>query len=146
MVTDVATRKRLLRQKAHCFLRLKGVHIMSNCKNQLYKGAICHGKHNILICDGNDRLPQPTEKQPIRGVCGEAKVSQSRVPKPEEVNSGLLDFTQPVRKTSNNVMHVNTDTNGNCVLLQAAIADVSKPNDPDVWAAVRLFSEELHYK
>ena len=68
---------------------------MRNCKNQLYKCAICNGKHNISICDGNDRLPQPTEKQPIRGapVGGEAKVSHSSVPKSEEVNSGLRDFT-----------------------------------------------------
>ena len=119
---------------------------MCNCKNQLYKCAICHGKHNISICDGNDRLPQPTEKQPIRGVGGEAKGSQSSVPKHEKVNSGLRDFTQPVRKTSNNVMHVNTDTNGNCVLLQTAIADVSKPNDPNVWAAVRLMFDSCSLK
>ena len=97
MVTDVATRKRLLRQKACCFLCLKGGHIKHNCKNQLYKCAICHGKHNISICDGNDRLPQPTENQPIRDARGEAKVSHSSVPKPEEVNSDLRDFTQPVR-------------------------------------------------
>ena len=61
---------------------------MRNCKNQLDKSAIGHGKHNISIRDGNDRLPQPTEKQPIRDVGGEAKVSQSCDPKPEEVNSG----------------------------------------------------------
>ena len=36
VVTDVATRKRLLRQRARCFLCLKGGHIMRNCKNQLY--------------------------------------------------------------------------------------------------------------
>ena len=65
---------------------------MRNCKNQLYKCAIYNGKHNISICDGSDRLPQPTEKQPIRGVLvgGETKVSHSSVPKPEEVNSELL--------------------------------------------------------
>ena len=121
---------------------------MRNCKNQLYKCAICNGKLNISICDGNERLPQPTEKQPIRGVLvgGEAKVSHSSVPKSEEVNSGLRDFTQPVRKTSNNVMHVNTDTNGNYVLLQTAIADVSKPNDPNVWAAVRLMFDSCSQK
>ena len=121
---------------------------MRNCKNQLYKCAICNGKHNISICNGNDRLPQPTEKQPIRGVLvgGETKVSHSSVPKSEEVNSGLRDFTQPVRKTSNNVMHVNTDTNGNCVLLQTAIANVSKPNDPNVWAAVRLMFDSCSQK
>ena len=43
-------------------------------------------------------------------------------------------------------MHVNTDTNGNCVLLQTAIADVSKPNDPIVWAAVRLMFDSCSQK
>ena len=77
---------------------LKGGHIMRNCKIQLYKCAICHGKHNISTCDGNDRLPEPTEKQPIRGAGGEAKVSQSSVPNPEEINSDLRDVTQPLGK------------------------------------------------
>ena len=36
VVIDVATRKRLLRQKARCFLCLKGGYIMRNCKNQLF--------------------------------------------------------------------------------------------------------------
>ena len=119
---------------------------MCNCKSQLYKCAICHPKHNISICDDNDRLPQPTEKQPIRGVGGEAKLAQPSVPKPEEVNSHLRDFTQPVRKTSNNVMHVNTDTNGDCALLQTAKADVSKPNDSNVWAAVILMLNSCSQK
>ena len=104
---------------------------MRNCQNQSYKYAICHGKHIISICNGNDRLLQSTEKQLIRGVGGEAKVFHSSVPKPEEVNS---------------VMYVNTDTNYNCVLLQTAVADVSKPNDPYVWAAVRLMSDSCSQK
>ena len=133
VVTDVVTRKRLLRQKSTLLsLSFFLSFIMGNCKNQLYKCATCHGKHNISICDGNDRLSQLTEKQPIRCVCGEAKAFHSSVPKSEEVNSDLRDVTQPVRKTSNNVMHVNTGTNCNCVLLQTAIADVSKPNYPNV--------------
>ena len=69
---------------------------------------------------------------------GRPKFPIQSVPKPKEVNSDLRGFTQPVRKTSNNVMHVNTDTNGKRVLLQTAIADVSNPNDPNVWATVRL--------
>ena len=105
---------------------------MRNCKNQLYKCAICHGKHYISTCDDYDRLPQPTGKQPIRGVGGEAKVSHSSVSKPEEAYSGLRDFTQPARKASNNVMHVNADTYCNYVLLQTAIADVSKLSYPSV--------------
>ena len=44
------------------------------------------------------------------------------------------------------LMHVNTDTNGNCVLLQTAIADVSKPNDSNVWAAVRLIFDSCSQK
>ena len=96
VVTDVATRKRLLRQKVLCFLCLKGGHIIRNCKNQLYKCVTCHGKHNISIYDDNDRLPQPTRKQSVRDVGGEAKVSHSSVPKSKEVNSDLRDVTQPV--------------------------------------------------
>ena len=119
---------------------------MYNRKNQLYKCVICHGNHNISICDGNERLRQPREKQPIRGVGGEAKVYHLSVSKPEEVNSDLRDFTKPVRKTFNNVMHVNADANGNCVLLQTAMADVSKPNDPYVWATVRLMFDSCSQK
>ena len=43
-------------------------------------------------------------------------------------------------------MHVNTDTNGNYVLLQTAIADATKPNDPNVWAAVRLMFDSCSQK
>ena len=43
-------------------------------------------------------------------------------------------------------MHVNTDTNGNCVLLHTAIADVSKPSDPNVWGAVRLMFDSCSQK
>ena len=118
--------KDYLRQKVRCFLCLKEGHIMCNCKNQLYNCAICLGKY-ISICDGNDRLPQPTEKQPIRGVGVEVKDSSLSAPKSEKVNYDLRDFTQPMRKTSNNVMHVNADPDANCVLFQTAIAGVSKP-------------------
>ena len=43
-------------------------------------------------------------------------------------------------------MHVNTDTNGNCVLLQTAKTDVSKCNDLNVWAAVRLMFDSCSQK
>ena len=106
VVTDVVTGERLLRQKACCFLCLREGHIMRYCKNQLYKCAICHGKHNISICEGNDRLPQPPKKQPLRGVVGETKVSLSSVPKPEEV------FRKQNKLQTRNKARIQSQENG----------------------------------
>ena len=59
-VTDVRSRKSILRRKGRCFICLRSGHISSNCDAQ-YKCAECQGRHNISICE--KRVQKQTDKE-----------------------------------------------------------------------------------
>ena len=53
-VTDVNTRRSLLRKYARCFICLKKGHVSKNCKSS-YKCFKCQNRHHISICEDDNK-------------------------------------------------------------------------------------------
>ena len=64
VVTDISTRKSILRKRGRCYLCLKTGHIIRQCEAK-YKCVKCKGRHNVSICE-----PQPPSTQSVQPSIG----------------------------------------------------------------------------
>ena len=101
VVTEVQTRKSILRSKGKCVLCLQGNHVIRNCQSGKPNCHMCGMRHHPSICERmKSQLPTP-QIRPEGDVTATTKVS------------GVI---------SNNYCYVDRETN---VLLQTATATVT---------------------
>ena len=63
VVTDIQSRKSILRKKGRCFLCLQSSHISRNCKST-YRCVKCNSRHNVSICEPPPRQQDPPPADP----------------------------------------------------------------------------------
>ena len=61
-VTNVSTRKTILRKQGRCFVCLDTGHLMRNCQSK-YTCNKCKKKHHISLCDANTSTSEVPEVQ-----------------------------------------------------------------------------------
>ena len=63
VVTDVTSRKNIIRRKGRCYICLQSGHISRKCESK-YKCVKCKGRHNVSICEPprENRGDKPPEK------------------------------------------------------------------------------------
>ena len=119
VVTNVASRRGILRKKGVCLVCLYSSHITRNCLSNM-KCLKCHKAHHISICD--------TGVTPKVGFVNPQPLVT--VNQPPEIVAPTV-----VEENSAHTIFVNVNTS---VLLQTARAVVSRPNDPLHSVNVRL--------
>ena len=65
VVTDVSSRKAILRKKGRCFTCLQCNHISRYCPSK-YKCVKCKRRHNVSICDNNRGTKGTRTVRPVR--------------------------------------------------------------------------------
>ena len=123
VVTDPVARKKILRQKAKCFLRLKASHVSSNCPRQRQIQCYRCGseKHCLAICT----MPKSA---------------------PKEGKTGNAEKDPTVSTTGNVNLYFTQGSKNNCVLMQTAKAKVSTPNNVSNSCTVRLLFDSCSLK
>ena len=118
-VTDVSSRRQLLRLAGRCFLRLRRGHLARDCRfgNKCYN---CKGRHHASLCTTKTGQPAPVESE---------RLSSSR---PAPLNPEAPAYAPP------NQTDTSTETSGtlwtfsnNEVLLQTAEVSLFNPNSPE---------------
>ena len=131
-MTDPAARRKILRQKARCFLCLKCGHLSRDCPSQS-RCFRCNQRHHASICQSLQQLKPSLDNaqdvsRPTQSVQSSASARQS-VPNSE--SSGEKITTGLYVARPHNV-------SSSCTLLQTARATVYSPLNDDVSCQARI--------
>ena len=127
IVTQIETRKQILRKSGHCFNCLRRGHLSRDCRSRS-RCSKCSRKHHVSICSGGNaesgrssNLAEPIKKEPSTG--GQVDQSQDARSNRTGLNANAPSFL------SHNTTSLYVTAN-KTVLLQTALTTVRNPHQP----------------
>ena len=130
-VTDPAARRKILRQKARCFLCLKGGHLSRDCPSQS-RCFRCNQRHHVSICQSLQQTKPSLDK--LQDVNKHPQTVQSSA----SARHSVPNSESYGEKVTTGLYLARPHNVSSCTLLQTARATVYSPLNDDVSCQARI--------